>query len=114
MNSACLRKRARNDSVLSFGTKKVLARTMGPVFSLNCANIGVCGSRLCSLAIFRTSSRYRAVGVAGARVLGIPAEVKGVCVRVLDWMEVAVPHFGRTAERLRVTAGRVSPWAQVR
>jgi hypothetical protein len=29
-------------------------------------------------------------------------------------MEVAVPHFGRTAERLRLTTGRVSPWAQVR
>src|SRR5437763_16001275 len=84
MNSACLRKSARNDSVLSFGTTKVLARTMGPAFSLNCANIGVCGWRLCSLAIFGTSYRYRSVGVAGARVLRIPAEFEGVDVRVLD------------------------------
>jgi hypothetical protein len=30
------------------------------------------------------------------------------------WMEVTVPHFGRTAERLRLTTGRVRPWAQVR
>ena len=30
------------------------------------------------------------------------------------WMEVAVPHFGRTAERLRLTTGRESPCAQVR
>jgi hypothetical protein len=52
MNSACLRKRARNDSVRSLGTTKVLARTMGPVSSLNWANIGVCGSRLRNLAIF--------------------------------------------------------------
>src|SRR5690242_20688678 len=59
MNSACLRNRARNASVLSFGTTKVLARTMGPVFSLNCANSGVCGSRLCNVAIFGTSSRCR-------------------------------------------------------
>lgn len=29
-------------------------------------------------------------------------------------MEVEVPHFGRTAERLRLTTGRVSPWAQAR
>src|SRR5438034_1183249 len=39
MNSACLRNRARNDSALPVGTMKVLARTMGPVFSLNCAKI---------------------------------------------------------------------------
>jgi hypothetical protein len=29
-------------------------------------------------------------------------------------LEVAVPHFGRTAERLRLMIGRLSPWAQVR
>jgi hypothetical protein len=29
-------------------------------------------------------------------------------------MEVTVPHFGRTAERLRLTTGRVSARAQVR
>jgi hypothetical protein len=30
------------------------------------------------------------------------------------WMEMTVPHFGHTAERLRLTTGQVSPWAQVR
>lgn len=30
------------------------------------------------------------------------------------WMEVAVPHSWRSADRLRLTTGRVSPWAQVR
>jgi hypothetical protein len=34
--------------------------------------------------------------------------------RVWTWMAVAVPHFGHTAERMRLTTGRVSPWAQVR
>jgi hypothetical protein len=29
-------------------------------------------------------------------------------------MEPAVPHFVRTAERLRLTTGRVGPWAQMR